>query len=329
MVGPDDTVHILVQAQIHNKDKNQEIANLRGKTAYNSFAYQYTVNGQVGSDGATTGGTTLVAATERVGVRIPDYPKLVKKLENYEHGETKADQDYTFQFLVFQYDGNKLANGLDLDGSLDLEKLTTALTQRELKWFVQEVSVPANKSKSEAVSLYHFKEDGWIWSEGDSYAIVEIPDNVYAMSGWTSVASTGSGTAVSTLKCAWTQDETPMEAELPMLTFTYRSAVTETFTATNIDHRWKATFTKVDANTKRTLSGAVFARYKVEGDSRPIGEMEYGSVRTDYAQVPDSIETTDRIRWTLVDIVARLEEYAGRKLSASGNRRSRGLHNAR
>ena len=152
-----------------------------------------------------------------------------------------AEREETFQFLVY--------TGEALPGSYATEEAwIAALNGRE--YHVFSVTVPEGASASEETLL---KADGWIWTEGQKYTIVELPgDGRYAFRSFNGIDAS---------QCS----------------FTYQGAETLTFTCENLFQKWRIGLTKVDhTNPDVFLPGAVFALYSpVEGDKIDNIPAEY------------------------------------------------------
>lgn len=201
-----------------------------GSIAWNSFGYHYAI-----------GDTELESMPMVVGVKVPDVPALEKKLVDVSGVPAAAEREETFQFLVY--------TGEALPGSYATEEAwIAALNGRE--YHVFSVTVPKGASASEETLL---KADGWTWTEGQKYTIVELPgDGRYAFRSFNGIDAS---------QCS----------------FTYQGAETLTFTCENLFQKWRIGLTKVDhTNPDVFLPGAVFALYSpVEGDKIDNIPAEY------------------------------------------------------
>lgn len=163
-----------------------------GAIAWNSFGYHYKFVGRT---------EALEATPLNVGVRIPDVPRLTKKLADEEGNDYKAKEDGIFRFLIYEGKGLGLGNGFTEAGlakalkdggraftlvDVAVEKgnsLSDALILKDLKaWDYEEVSETAQPAgetseKAGSGSGVEWKETDtpWVWQEGGQYTIVELP----------------------------------------------------------------------------------------------------------------------------------------------------------
>ena len=195
-----------------------------GSVAWNSFGYHYAI--QEGSQTIELESMPMV-----VGVKVPDVPALEKKLVDVSGAPAAAEQDETFKFLVYV--------GEALPGSYATEaEWTAALKAQNITYHVFPVTVKAGASTSGETLL---KAEGWAWTEGQKYTIVELPgDGRYAFRSFDG-------------------------KEAAQHTFAYQGAETLTITCENLFQKWRIGLTKVDRmDSKVFLPGAVFALYSPE-----------------------------------------------------------------
>lgn len=212
-----------------------------GLTAYNSFAYRYCMNS-----------VWLEASPLLVGVRVPDYPYLQKKLVDRFGAVYTTDTEKTFSFLVYQ--------GEAIEGSY--ADILTALHEAGTPCHIYTVTVEAGKDRSERVKLY--PEEDWIWEQDTIYSVCEVPvGRDFDFVRWHTAAG-------------------------DTLTFRYDREKTQVFIADNRSKRWDLSLTKSDANDPTVkLKDAVFAVYSPnEADRCTNGQLE-----AILQQQPEVVET--------------------------------------
>ncbi len=210
-----------------------------GSVAWNSFGYHYAI--QEGSQTIELESMPMV-----VGVKVPDIPALEKKLVDVSGAPAAAEQEETFKFLVY--------TGEALPGSYATEaEWTAALDNENRKYHVFSVIVPKGASTSGETLL---KAEGWTWTEGQKYTIVELPgDGCYAFRSFNGM-------------------------DASQCTFAYQGAETLTITCENLFQKWRIGLTKVDhTNPDVFLPGAVFALYSPEQKD----QINIADVPTEYA----------------------------------------------
>ena len=190
-----------------------------GLIAYNGFAYRYSINN-----------IFLEASPLLVGVRVPDFPHLIKHTVDRYGRLQPTQEDTAFRFLA--YEGDPV--------DLPAEEIPAFLEAEGRAYKIYEVTVPAGRADSGRVKLLPDEDavSGWQWIQGNKYSITELPyGREYAFSRWTNAAS-------------------------DTVTFIFDNEKTQVFTAENKSSRWDLTLTKVDRDEEETrLSGAVFAMY--------------------------------------------------------------------
>ena len=194
-----------------------------GTTAWNSFGYHY---------GLVQEPVELEAAPQKIGVRPPSVPELVKRIVDHKGGNVVVEEDTTFSFLIYQ--SAPLTEAWETE-----ETLTQTLTEQNISWMKCEATVKAGESASKPVRL-----DGWTWNRDQKYTVVELPNGEdYAFSRFEGANETTQGAV-----------------------FTYDPAQNQVITCYNTSQVWSISLTKVNTS-EEPLSGAVFALYSpVEQD---------------------------------------------------------------
>ncbi len=206
-----------------------------GTTAWNSFGYHY---------GLKEEPVELEAAPQKIGVRPPSVPELVKRIVDHKGGNAAVEEDTTFSFLIYQ--SAPLTEAWETE-----ETLTQTLTEQNISWMKCEATVKAGESASKPVRLDGY---GLTWNRNQKYTVVELPN--------------GEGYAFSRFEGA---NETTQGA-----VFTYDPAQNQVITCYNTSQVWSISLTKVNTS-EEPLSGAVFALYSpVEQDGIPIPEGYQG-----------------------------------------------------
>ncbi len=157
-----------------------------GETAWNGFGYRYRLKGATDE---------LESTPLNVGVRLPDVPRLVKKLENEEGKPAPAQEDTAFRFLIYQ------GSRLPLKKGFTQEELAKALLENKREFTCVEAVVKAGSTQSDTVILKDLKkwgyqsgaetaegtdptetsggwmptEETWVWMENENYTVVELP----------------------------------------------------------------------------------------------------------------------------------------------------------
>lgn len=186
-----------------------------GQAAWNSFGYHYSLMDE---------SAELEAAPLKVGVRTPSVPELRKQVVNHSGMPYTAEQDETFQFLVYP--------GAALSGEYATkEELVAALGDTPYEEF--SVVLKAGESLSESVRL---ETDKWAWTKGQQYTVVELPcsENYKFRRFLNSTASS--------------------------YVLTYTPAQTQVITCENTNVLWSIDLTK-ENTSHEPLGGAVFALY--------------------------------------------------------------------
>ncbi len=214
------TLSLKFTCEVDNEAKGADAAQ-PGEIAWNRFGYQY-----------KAGETALQAGPLKVGVKIPEMPKLIKKLVDSQGKPIVAAEEESFSFLF--YEGEALA------GSFETKKaLIAALGEIPYKEYT--LTVPAGKSESEAVYL----DLGQPLVEGMPYTLVEISNN----SDYVFDSLDGRKTQSITFKFDPTQDET--------------------IVCKNMSLAWEAKVLK-ENEMREPLAGAVFALYSPAGSTYTV-----------------------------------------------------------
>lgn len=249
-----------------------------GQTAWNSFGYHYWVDD-----------TELEAAPLKVGVRVSSIPELVKQLETPEGDPAYAEQDMSFEFLI--YAGNAIAMEEDFTKESLLAELAEAgraytsvtlqvnqgQTQSETKVLDQLTGYTYDQASSQWLS----KE--WTWTQSSSYTIVELPsDDSYGVH-YNSINGR------------------------PTLTYTfiYNNASTQRLNCVNTLNAWQILIHKTDSTKEMNLAGAVFALYSpnavdaMDDDAyealveKPTKTVEHNGVTYYLMRVTETAESGD------------------------------------
>lgn len=210
-----------------------------GDIAWNSFGYRYLVPGSETD--------TLSAVSMPVGVKVPTVPQLVKSVVDEQGSDVTLDAAATFTFAVYE--------GEAIDGRFEtLDELNEVLGEQSRGPARSvEVTVPAGKSASEAVSLA--LGDGWTWTNAGRYTVTEL------------------GTSEHFSFRDFNNNPTDH------YTFTYDPSSQVTLTCHNLSMWWDFQITKIDGDTKddenpTVLEGAVFALYSPDRrDATTVDEI--------------------------------------------------------
>ena len=219
------------------------------QTAYNGFVYWYD-NGTV----------QMHAATHLVGVRIPDFPSLLKKTINRFGVDDVASDNIDFYFLV--YEGEKLtlpSEPLEYDGQgkpvLDNGKPVLTLEAQAVlsaanrKYTTTKLTLHAGQSLSDVQSLYTYD----FWKTERTYTITELPvHGSYELNRWR------------------LEPEVSFLQSGDSMTFTYDNADSQTVTAVNRNLSWRFNIHKISDYNGNSLPGAVFALYSPDAQDMLI-----------------------------------------------------------
>lgn len=236
-----------------------------GSVAWNNFGYSYSM---VGSD------IDLQASPSVVGVQVPDVPAIQKRSVDAVGADSPVATDTTFSFMI--YTGEPVAGEWSTK-----EELIALLGAEGRSYHEASVTVTAGEALSDAVDLDF---EGWTWTHGGTYTIVELPGDGddFAFGGMSGSTGSASGNAY---------------------TFTYNFAHKEIVTAENRYLSWSIELTKVDGDHAGddepvVLPGAVFARYS------PNEHDKLDAVPEEYARLNIGLTYTDEggETWYLADV---------------------------
>ncbi len=171
LIPPGATVEVSFTGQAVSGDDSKPL--VPGGTAWNSFGYRYALK---------DADFELESTPLNVGIRLPDVPKLMKKLNDPDGKPAAAEENMSFRFLI--YEGEKLP----LKKNFTNEELAEALKAENREFTCVEVTVKEGKCESETVFLmdmtkWEYKESGgwmptgeaWRWMDKGRYTIVELP----------------------------------------------------------------------------------------------------------------------------------------------------------
>lgn len=238
--------------------------------AWNSFGYRYSLLGD---------STELEAAPQKVGVKMPSVPVLVKELVGSNGNAYFAREDATFRFVICEGEAIALREGYTK------ADVFTALGEK--KFTVVDLTVEAGKSTSNAVKLDDQRcwsyTDGvlsetteiWSWTHLSRYTIVELPlesDSVYTFDAFDRIHPNN-------------------------YTFSYNAASNRTITCSNVRDVWEILVSKTCETTRKPLSGAVFGIYSTK-ESDKISDENFEALTASLRTKPEKkVES-----WYLMDI---------------------------
>ena len=259
-VWPNSSLVLSFEAQVAGGEDPEA-----GAVAWNNFGYSYSM---VDSD------ADLQASPSVVGVQVPDVPAIQKRSVDALGADSPVAADTTFSFMI--YTGEPVTGEWSTE-----EELIALLEEGNRSYHEASVTVPAGEALSDVVDLAF---EGWTWTHGDAYTIVELPGDGddFAFGGMSGSTGSASGNAY---------------------TFTYDFAHKEIVTAENRYLSWSIELTKVDGDHAEddepvVLPGAVFARYSPnEGD-------KLGAVPDEYTDLDIELTYTDEddVTWYLADV---------------------------
>ena len=241
--------------------------------AWNSFGYHYSLVGEA---------TELEAAPQKVGIKIPSVPVLVKELQNSAGSAYTASEQLTFRFVIYEGDAvtlPEIISEADVYAALDSRNFTVA-----------EVTVEPGKSSSEPLLLNTLHlwsySDGvavetneiWNWKNLTRYTILELPsENEDYYFGSMNKQTRNN------------------------FTFSYSAATDRTLTCVNIRDIWQFNVIKRCATTQGPLSGAVFGLYSPNPDEL-ISNDTYRTLSEALDNAPEKSISLDGTVWYLTDI---------------------------
>lgn len=221
------------QTQVDGEAQYYDTTDISGYTAWNSFAYRYTMQQIV-----------LTVEPPKVGVQVPSAPVLIKTVQTSTGGAHEVPLGTDFTFLVYQSETLQ-----DVDHTR-LEQLASVLEEKGIAYTV--VRYAADKvNQGQPLNLTHLfqwaQDNGtpgptevrWKWQEGQRYTITEV--------------DVPEGYAFNRLN-----DSTGSQAT----SFTYQPAALLRLQYQNEYKTWSLVVKKVNANAPELqLSGAVFGLY--------------------------------------------------------------------
>lgn len=185
LIPLESSVEVKFTGQISSEGEN---APMPGETAWNGFGYQYKLK---------TVGDSLESTPLKVGVRLPDVPRLIKELKDEDGNEVKAESDMVFRFLIYE------GTGISLKENFTNKELAQILENNGREFTCADVVVEKDRSQSSTVVLKDMvkwkweagagntgdTEDGmpaetegwqptdepWDWKDGEKYTIIELP----------------------------------------------------------------------------------------------------------------------------------------------------------
>lgn len=244
------------------------------EVAWNSFGYHYSLVDET---------TELEAAPQKVGVKIPSVPMLVKQLKGSDGNAFCAEEDVSFRFIIYKGDA------VSLPDNYTETDIFNALGETEFT--VVTLTVKAGNSTSDLISLgdlhhYEVSEDGtliqsekpWTWTNLTRYTLLELPagNDKYTFG------------AINA-------------NHLNNFTFSYISASTRTLTCTNIRKVWAIHLTKLCDPSQARLSGATFGIYSSKSKDL-ISNEDFSDLTSGLNETPQTEITKDGITWYLMDI---------------------------
>ena len=232
-----------------------------GTTAWNSFGYHY---------GLVQEPVELEAAPQKIGVRPPSVPELVKRIVDHKGGNVVVEEDTTFSFLIYQ--STPLTEAWETE-----ETLTQTLTEQNISWMKCEATVKAGESASKPVRLDGY---GLTWNRNQKYTVVELPNGEdYAFSRFEGANETTQGAV-----------------------FTYDPAQNQVITCYNTSQVWSISLTKVNTS-EEPLSGAVFALYS------PVEQDRISEIPEEYQELSiEQTLQRDNKTWYLKAVDTTAEE---------------------
>lgn len=267
--------HAVITVEFNAEADSSQGSIAPSTTAWNSFGYSYSlIEDEV----------MLGASPQKVGVRIASVPALVKQLQYAEGGLCPAKEDATFRFVI--YKGPSVA----LPDNFTEADVFCALA--DLPFTVAELTVRAGETTSETRSLdgmycYRYEngsleqtDTGWVWEKGNEYTLLELPltDRTYQFGSFNKTNSNN-------------------------YTFTYNTAIPQTFTCVNVQSLWNILVEKQCQSAGTPLPGAFFGLYSPSGDDL-ISDEKFTELSAQLKTAPQRMLTIDSSTWYLMDIQA-------------------------
>ena len=207
----------------------------QSQVAWNSFGYHYSLIDDF---------YELEAAPEKVGVKMPSIPQLVKKLVDVNGNPYAAESNMDLSYVIYQ------GSAATIPDLKDLESIQTMLAGKE--FLVVSLTVPKGQSESDNLTLRDqhkwiidgsdFKEtdEPWIWDNLADYTIVELP-NTYRNYHF------------GTFNSAYPNN----------YAFHYDNSRALTLSCENERNSWNLQVIKKSSYDQTLLAGAVFALYSL------------------------------------------------------------------
>ncbi|MCD8083803.1 MAG: prealbumin-like fold domain-containing protein [Clostridiales bacterium] len=277
-------IQVSFHARVATETENEAEKAEPGEIGWNSFAYRYTTvssesaGGDVDSDTAEV----LWAAPRKVGVMIPNIPRLKKVLEDT--GEDAANdmetEDKKFRFLI--HEGDSMEN-LDYS-SCSEEDLVAILDEAGVRYFVTDLEVTDGTEEE----IYLDPGNAFSFIEGEHYTVVELlNDSGYPGNDRFLIQGMETGA---------------YSVQSNVITFPFSAATAITVTARNRLLKWSLLVVKVDGkNVSTALPDVVFGLYSpVRPEAGVYRELmeSYGEILT---ELLETIET-DGTSWYLTDV---------------------------
>ena len=164
----------VIQLSFNAQMEDPENKTKPGDIAWNSFGYQYSI---------TLGGrmVDLIAAPLVVGVKVPEVPRLQKRLVDENGATMLAEKEMTFDFLI--YSGEPIA-ALDRAEKMRMQDIAQVLADNERDVYYAPITVKEGAS-SASQQLGDGKcwtyqggkwvetEENWTWHHDATYTVLE------------------------------------------------------------------------------------------------------------------------------------------------------------
>ncbi len=259
-------------------DPDQEQENIEpGSVAWNGFGYHYVRKGR---------NTEEEAAPLLVGVRLPDYPSISKRLVNARLKPYTPETEETFTYIVYE--------GAFISGvpgtNLTREAILKKIEDKKRSYVEVTITVPEGESVSEAAvdldgrigNMWNgtaYEEKAWKMTNG-SYTVEELPRENYE-----SYSINGSTAKYYTFTYNLSQDETVIPG-------------------VNIHDDWSFRLNKTDQFGK-PVGGAIFAIYTpVDSEALPSLTIEELNelFRISLLETPAESLTYEEVEYKLMKI---------------------------
>jgi hypothetical protein len=262
------TITISFNARVHQGSNPDYSA-----TAWNSFGYLYEVDG-----------AQLQSAPEKVGVRIIGAPYLEKQLQDYRGTAVAAEQDETFQFLIYK------GKNQNLNSTDSIRQQMEQLAADNIPFTIAARTVPAGASTSTSQPMDDLKtyvydkqtdtwipgSENWIWEDDATYTLMEVScssDSAYSFYSLDGGRING-------------------------VTFQYDEGSSPEYVAVNKLKTWMLEINKQDEVSGKALSGAIFGLYTL----KPELAMEASELPEELEEQPRMTINRDGQTWYLMDV---------------------------